>query len=159
MSIAGIAKEVSTILVASWFFGDKLTLLNAAGVLITVCGEINLLNNYSFWLNNRWTSQGIGLFTHHKYRKSIESTVPVDAHGNPIIGDYASARQPWNEGLSGTQPEETILLTSRHGDDDLLVQVRRPSRFQLAIKLTKLRACTVTSIKGLLQHFYPRVRG
>ena len=39
MSIAGIAKEVFTILISSWFFGDKLTLLNAAGVTITVCGE------------------------------------------------------------------------------------------------------------------------
>jgi solute carrier family 35, member C2 len=38
MSIAGIAKEVFTILISSWFFGDKLTLLNAAGVTITVCG-------------------------------------------------------------------------------------------------------------------------
>lgn len=39
MSIAGIAKEVSTILVSSWFFGDRLTLLNGAGVSITVCGN------------------------------------------------------------------------------------------------------------------------
>ena len=39
MSIAGIAKEVSTILVSSWFFGDRITLLNAAGVSITVCGN------------------------------------------------------------------------------------------------------------------------
>jgi len=129
MSIAGIAKEVFTILVSSWFFGDKLTLLNAAGVLITICGEINLGCNYSFWFNKRRASQGIGLFTYHKYCKSIESTVPVDAHGNPIIGDYASARQPWNEGLSGTHPEETILLTLRHGDDDLLAQVRRTQGF------------------------------
>jgi solute carrier family 35 protein C2 len=38
MSIAGIAKEVSTILASSWFFGDHLTLLNGVGVSITVCG-------------------------------------------------------------------------------------------------------------------------
>jgi solute carrier family 35 protein C2 len=38
MSIAGIAKEVITILISSWFFGDKLTILNAVGVAITVCG-------------------------------------------------------------------------------------------------------------------------
>ncbi|KAF8973181.1 triose-phosphate transporter family-domain-containing protein, partial [Flammula alnicola] len=67
MSIAGIAKEVSTIIISSWFFGDHLTLLNGVGVAITVCG--------------------IGLFTHHKYRKSMESTVPLDAHGNPILED------------------------------------------------------------------------
>ena len=39
MSIAGIAKEVSTILASSWFFGDHLTLLNGVGVSITVCGQ------------------------------------------------------------------------------------------------------------------------
>jgi hypothetical protein len=33
---------------------------------------------------------GIGLFTYHKYRKSIESTVPLDAHGNPIEDANAS---------------------------------------------------------------------
>lgn len=27
---------------------------------------------------------GIALFTYHKYSKSIGSTVPLDAHGNPI---------------------------------------------------------------------------
>ena len=27
---------------------------------------------------------GIALFTYHKYRKSIDSPVPLDAHGNPI---------------------------------------------------------------------------
>lgn len=27
---------------------------------------------------------GIALFTYHKYRKSIDSKVPLDAHGNPI---------------------------------------------------------------------------
>lgn len=39
MSIAGIAKEVSTIVISSWFFGDEITLLNSVGVAITVCGE------------------------------------------------------------------------------------------------------------------------
>lgn len=40
MSIAGIAKEVSTITISSWFFGDQLTPLNITGVAITVCGMI-----------------------------------------------------------------------------------------------------------------------
>jgi len=39
MSIVGIAKEVSTILISSWYFGDKLSWINALGVAITVCGE------------------------------------------------------------------------------------------------------------------------
>ncbi|KAK7045711.1 hypothetical protein VNI00_007544 [Paramarasmius palmivorus] len=63
MSIAGIAKEVTTITISAWFFGDELTPLNITGVAITVCG--------------------IGLYTYHKYRKSLESTVPLDGHGNP----------------------------------------------------------------------------
>jgi len=100
MSIAGIAKEVSTILISSWFFGDKLTLLNGVGVAITVCG--------------------IGLFTHHKYRKSIDSTVPLDAHGNPITdeGDERDMFAP-SENAGYAQPEETIRLTSTHEADDL----------------------------------------
>lgn len=38
MSIAGIAKEVTTITISAWFFGDELTPLNITGVAITVCG-------------------------------------------------------------------------------------------------------------------------
>jgi hypothetical protein len=38
MSIAGIAKEVATISVSAWFFGDQLTPLNITGVIITICG-------------------------------------------------------------------------------------------------------------------------
>jgi solute carrier family 35 protein C2 len=40
MSIAGIAKEVATITISSWFFGDELTPLNITGVGITICGEV-----------------------------------------------------------------------------------------------------------------------
>ncbi|OCH92509.1 TPT-domain-containing protein [Obba rivulosa] len=67
MSIAGIAKEVTTISISAWFFGDQLTPLNITGVAITACG--------------------ICLFTYHKYRKSIEATVPLDGHGNPITDE------------------------------------------------------------------------
>lgn len=38
MSIAGIAKEVTTITVSAWLFGDELTPLNVTGVAITACG-------------------------------------------------------------------------------------------------------------------------
>ena len=27
---------------------------------------------------------GIGLFTHHKYRKRLESDIPLDPHGQPL---------------------------------------------------------------------------
>jgi solute carrier family 35, member C2 len=42
MSIAGIAKEVTTIIVSAWFFGDELTPLNITGVAITVCGAYEI---------------------------------------------------------------------------------------------------------------------
>ncbi len=38
MSIAGIFKEVMTITVSSWVFGDELTPLNILGVGITFIG-------------------------------------------------------------------------------------------------------------------------
>jgi solute carrier family 35 protein C2 len=38
MSIAGIAKEVTTISISAAIFGDNLTPLNITGVGITVCG-------------------------------------------------------------------------------------------------------------------------
>ncbi|KAI0790716.1 triose-phosphate transporter family-domain-containing protein [Abortiporus biennis] len=86
MSIAGIAKEVTTITVSAWFFGDELTPLNITGVAITVCG--------------------IALFTYHKYRKSLDSPVPLDAHGNPIA---ASSQDEF--GRSSTDVEELQPLT------------------------------------------------
>lgn len=64
MSIAGIAKEVATISVSALLFGDELTPLNITGVAVTACG--------------------IALFTHHKYRRSLESDVPLDPHGHPL---------------------------------------------------------------------------
>ncbi|TFK44489.1 triose-phosphate transporter family-domain-containing protein [Crucibulum laeve] len=90
MSIAGIAKEVTTITISAWFFNDQLTPLNITGVMITICG--------------------ICLFTFHKYRKSIKSTVPLDAHGNPI-----QAEDEWLDeidGFDGYDRGETTRLTS-----------------------------------------------
>jgi len=67
MAVAGIFKEVATISVSAWLFGDRLTLLNIFGAFVAFCG--------------------IGLFTYHKYRKSIESPIALDEHGNPIEVD------------------------------------------------------------------------
>lgn len=39
MSIAGIAKEVTTIAVSAIVFGDELTPLNITGVSITIAGK------------------------------------------------------------------------------------------------------------------------
>ena len=40
MSIAGAAKEVTTLMISSWLFGDELTPLNLTGVVITLCGAL-----------------------------------------------------------------------------------------------------------------------
>ncbi|KZT08442.1 TPT-domain-containing protein [Laetiporus sulphureus 93-53] len=117
MSIAGIAKEVTTISISAWFFGDELTPLNITGVAITVCG--------------------IALYTFHKYRLSMDAKVPLDAHGNPIVEDTESSAEETvalqddlsDEGLRHTSepdarsgldshPEQTSLL-----DRDLLFDV------------------------------------
>jgi len=84
MSIAGIAKEVTTITISAWFFGDELTPLNVTGVGITVCG--------------------IALFTFHKYRKSIDSPVPLDAHGNLVDMETRTEEQDYQIELSETAP-------------------------------------------------------
>ncbi|KAF8629221.1 hypothetical protein AX17_005804 [Amanita inopinata Kibby_2008] len=94
MSIAGIAKEVTTITISSWFFGDELTPLNVTGVAITVCG--------------------IALFTYHKYRKTIESTIPLDAHGNPITADVSLEKSP----------DASVLA-----DEDCPIELSETSRF------------------------------
>ena len=39
MSIAGIAKEVTTIMISAVVFGDELTPLNIIGVGITIAGK------------------------------------------------------------------------------------------------------------------------
>lgn len=87
MSIAGIAKEVSTITISAWFFGDELTPVNITGVAITVCG--------------------IALFTYHKYRKTVDSNVVLDVHGNVI--------QSIDENLNGeaTAYDRDVELTTR----------------------------------------------
>ena len=34
------------------------------------------------------------MFTYHKYRKSIDSTIPLDAHGNPVVEDEGTNADP-----------------------------------------------------------------
>ncbi|KAJ7782831.1 TPT-domain-containing protein [Mycena metata] len=94
MSIAGIAKEVTTISISAAIFKDNLTPLNITGVAITVCG--------------------IGLFTYHKYRKSLESAVPLDAHGNPISIDPTGSVD--GRASSHVELDETVRLT--RGSDE-----------------------------------------
>ncbi|KAJ7124982.1 triose-phosphate transporter family-domain-containing protein [Mycena epipterygia] len=96
MSIAGIAKEVTTISISAAIFGDNLTPLNIIGVAITVCG--------------------IALFTYHKYRKSLETAVPLDAHGNPISMEQAVTGPVDGRSLNHVELDETARLT--RGSDE-----------------------------------------
>jgi solute carrier family 35, member C2 len=83
MSIAGIGKEVATISLSAVFFHDQLTPLNVVGIAVTVCGVYCLFLLMSFGhLSAR--PAGIALYTFHKYQKSLEATIPLDPHGNPI---------------------------------------------------------------------------
>jgi solute carrier family 35 protein C2 len=43
LSIAGIFKEVTTITIASWIFGDHLTELNMIGVGVTIMGTVHFI--------------------------------------------------------------------------------------------------------------------
>ncbi|KAI0259224.1 triose-phosphate transporter family-domain-containing protein [Gloeopeniophorella convolvens] len=74
MSIAGIAKEVTTISASALLFGDELTPLNITGVAVTVCG--------------------IALFTLHKYHTRLESNIPLDAHGQPLDTEESAGSGP-----------------------------------------------------------------
>lgn len=86
MSIAGVAKEATTIAAAAIVFGDELTPLNITGVGITIIGQL-LSPRATFVDKGRLihaVTLGICLYTYHKYRKSIDSQVSLDGDGNPI---------------------------------------------------------------------------
>jgi solute carrier family 35 protein C2 len=68
LSIAGIFKEVTTITISALVFGDQLTHLNIAGVVVTV--------------------SGIATYTYHKYQKSIAEPIPLDSHGQPVDPEH-----------------------------------------------------------------------
>lgn len=46
LSIAGIFKEVTTITISAWIFGDRLTHLNIVGVIITIFGTLRVIHFY-----------------------------------------------------------------------------------------------------------------
>jgi len=104
MSIAGIAKEVTTITIAAWVFGDKLTPLNITGVGITICG--------------------IALFTYHKYRKSVYSPVPLDAHGNPVEIEVIRAGT-FSEQGEHVELGENVRFVSDQEDSHVIVNYQR----------------------------------
>ncbi|WWC69272.1 uncharacterized protein I206_103210 [Kwoniella pini CBS 10737] len=89
LSIAGIFKEVSTISISAWVFGDQLTGLNIIGVAITVCG--------------------IALYSYHKYQKSMAETVELDDDGKPMKDDDTSP-------LMRTSTSNGYIVTPQHDD-------------------------------------------
>lgn len=48
LSVAGVFKEVTTISIASWAFGDELTPVNFAGLFVTMIGAFPALPVYSY---------------------------------------------------------------------------------------------------------------
>ncbi|KAG8960459.1 Triose-phosphate Transporter [Tulasnella sp. 419] len=72
MSIAGIFKEVVTILLATWFFDDSLTWINWIGLSITICG--------------------ISVFTYHKYQKSVVDPSTSPSRGGIALPEYDDSR-------------------------------------------------------------------
>lgn len=93
MSIAGIFKEVATMSASALVFGDELTPLNVTGIAIAFCGIV--------------------LFTYHKYSKSLESTVPVDTHGNPVEEDDIDIVEEYTPGAFGLEESQTFNGGSR----------------------------------------------
>lgn len=49
LSVAGVFKEVTTISISAWVFGDQLSELNIVGVVIAVSGASHLANLSYLW--------------------------------------------------------------------------------------------------------------
>jgi len=78
---------------------------------------------------------GIALFTYHKYRKTVDSNVTLDEHGNVI--------QLSDENLSGERPHD------HHDDDVELIASSYDSR-PIHSPVSWLKAC-VQSLKRVPQ--------
>jgi|SRR6266850_541777 len=49
-------------------------------------------------------SVGIGLFTHHNYRKRLESDIPLDSHGQPLDPEDSEGLGPGSIALRDSYP-------------------------------------------------------
>ncbi|KAI5452697.1 hypothetical protein NCC49_000446 [Naganishia albida] len=101
LSIAGIFKEVSTITVSAWVFGDELTKLNILGVVVTICG--------------------IATYSYHKYQTSMELPPKHHLPQDPLLPtsqmDVPSRDRRYDE----EDQENAYHLTNQHhviGDSD-----------------------------------------
>lgn len=92
-------------------FGDELTPLNATGIAIAFCGQSETLLSFPQFYRNIFffVCPGIVLFTYHKYSKSLESTVPVDTHGNPVEEDDIDiVEEEYTPGAFGLEESQTF---------------------------------------------------
>lgn len=74
------------------------------------------------------------LFTYHKYQKSINSTVALDAHGNPVIDDQ--------QDLSHELAEREWLNPGQDDADQVSVTIiRMPQRAYGRVLTGRLELC------------------
>lgn len=98
-SIVGIFKEVATISLSAWVFGDELTPLKITGVAVTV--------------------SGIALYTWHKYRKTVDAPsaggVEADEEGYALVQGEDRGEELFAIG----DEDDAVTPTARrsHGDD------------------------------------------
>lgn len=86
---------------------------------------------------------GIGLFTFHKYHKSLESNVPLDAHGNPVTGedsDVGYTGETSRSAITGDDERVRLTVQDNYGEvrlkpmpivvtDDILNRQDRVARY------------------------------
>ncbi|CED84726.1 tpt-domain-containing protein [Phaffia rhodozyma] len=104
LSVAGVFKEVTTISIASWAFGDELTPINLAGLFVTVTG--------------------IAVFTHHKYQKSIHEPSEHGDHSE-LSSANGIGRYPSSTSLHGGDDEEHLPLTALRRSEEKPRSIRR----------------------------------
>ncbi|TXT07135.1 hypothetical protein VHUM_03305 [Vanrija humicola] len=95
LSIAGIFKEVSTITISAWVFGDQLSEVKIVGVVVTICG--------------------IALYSFHKYRKSINRDVELDERGDPILREDDERRPLTSERHEYATPADYVTSPTGSG--------------------------------------------
>lgn len=71
--------------------------------------------------------QGIVLFTFDKYSKSLDSNVPLDAHGNPVTGDVDDVDSTEGE-MRPVVDEERVGLTSEAGSQGEFEEVSQTKK-------------------------------
>ena len=70
--------------------------------------------------HDRWCAHltappaGIALFTYHKYRKSIDSPVPLDAHGNPISDDINGVEDAHHLHVIADEERQPLAASVEH---------------------------------------------